>query len=246
MDLKFKPKVSVALVRSKYPSNMGSSARACANLGAEKLFFVSPLSPLDMEAKKGAAGANYFLENSITVSQLSDIDEYLPNAIKIAFSRRGGKKRISQPTTQLIDFINSATKHQKISHIVLVYGPEDHGLDSDEIESCQFATHFPQWGTFQSFNLSQAVLLGLYIFQEYLNSAEASISQENLASPRELETISCSVKNWLESVGFNLESRRVNAHFIINKMIFRSLPTKKEFSTLQKALQQTIRKLTER
>ena len=50
-------KIDVVLVRTEYASNVGATARAMANMGADRLILIDPQCDVDLKAREAAAGA---------------------------------------------------------------------------------------------------------------------------------------------------------------------------------------------
>lgn len=239
--------IHVTLVRPKYASNIGATARACANLGAKSLTVISPQDdPHCKEARMGAAGANDYLDKLTLYETKSQFLADNTDKIIIGLSRRGGKLRPSQD-------LKTTLKHLSVDHaeavhhggLQLLFGPEDHGLDTSEIEMCHYICKLPKLSDFQSFNLGQAVLLTLYIAQDAMNSffTKEHTKIEHQDSQIHLSDVEDTMKKWLLCLGMSLDSKRVNAHQTLKRMIKKSAPSQRELRLFEKVLQQTIREL---
>lgn len=242
--------IHITLSRSKYASNIGAAARACANLGATSLSLIQPtVDPFEEKSRKAAAGANDQLDKLILFNSKHDYISKNSDKIIIGMSRRGGRLRSSQD-------LKTTLKHLAQDHhealctggLQLVFGPEDHGLDSSEIEMCHYVCKLPKISDFQSFNLAQAVLLTLFIAQDSINlfytkEHAKTKEQDTLIQFEEIEYL---LKKWLLSLGMNLNSKRINSYEVLKRMIKKAVPSQREIRLFEKVLQQTIRQLNDK
>lgn len=239
--------IHVALARPKYSSNIGATARACANLGAKTLSVIdTKADPFSKESRMGAAGANDHLDQIKIYKSKSQFVADNSNKIIIGLSRRGGKHRPSQDFKTTLKRL--AADHSEAIQgggIQLLFGPEDHGLDSSEIEVCHYICKLPKMSEFQSFNLAQAVLLTLYIAQDAVNIffTKEHVKAEPEQSQIQLSDVEETMKRWLLALGMTLDSKRVNSYQTLKRMLKKAAPSQRELRLFEKVLQQTIRQL---
>jgi TrmH family RNA methyltransferase len=227
---------NVVLVEPLYSTNIGASARALANMGGGRLILISPQAAINSQARQGAAGAQEQLQKTVVYESWGDFLKLEAGGAYIALSKRGGKSRSPLPIEEgLSKILNDRT--EELPPIYFVFGREDNGLSTEDILKCDFTCSLPEYGNFSSYNLSQAVLLTLYIAHQSMPKAiNAEKTKRSLDFPDE------ALKNWLLNLGFDLEAPRINAFTTLKRMIQRSLPTDKEISSLEAALQQSLRK----
>ena len=179
--------ICVVLVEPQGPLNIGSVCRSMANFGLSELRLVNPQADhLCHDARKMAVKATPILEQATLFesiqSALSDCH------FSVATTRRIGKYR-----ADLLDPAQAAQEVvtlSKVSKTALVFGREDHGLYTSELEKCQRLLTIPTHKNFPSMNLAQAVTLCLYEInnaQHKQNSNEKSIKK--LASNELLESM---------------------------------------------------------
>lgn len=151
--------LSVILVRTRFPENIGMAARACANMGCSSLRLVRP------ERWDYAKAAPLATQGGISV--LDDLTVYasLDDALFDQHLALGSTARTGGWRKSLLGPGNAA---QKLSQVLkagqkaaLVFGPEDSGLDNSEIAKCSGLINIPTYGA-NSLNLAQAVLILLY------------------------------------------------------------------------------------
>jgi tRNA/rRNA methyltransferase len=151
--------LSVVLVEPRGERNIGSVARAMANFGVKDLRLVAPkVDHLDDEARKMAVKASVLLEQA-------DLYPDLQCALKdchyaYATTRRFGKYRADflHPDSAAADLL----PRLDAGRVALVFGREDKGLKTEELDLCQRLITIPTCGNIQSMNLAQSVVVCLY------------------------------------------------------------------------------------
>lgn len=242
-----KPTIDLVLVRPIYPSNIGFCARACANLGANRLVIIDPQCNLDdLDAKRRAAGAQEAFSNKVTYSSWKNFLENDGEGLKIAFTRRGGKNRPVPIFNELLLHINKNIPEDSKKNIFLILGPEDDGLNAEDLMHTNLYAQLPVYGEMGSYNLGHAAILSLYIIKNFYNFstvedlAAAPISQnQNKEARYDLNIL----QTWLEQLGLDVSHPTKSTASIINNMILRSCPTYREVDVWNKVLQNTIRLL---
>ena len=147
-----KPKI--VLVRTSLPVNIGTTARAMANMGVDEMCLVSPkCSHLETEAIRASAGADEILRSA-------KIFDEIPSAISDctyvlgATARQGERRGLSLSPKDAAKKIKGKTS--------ILFGPEDTGLLNSDLIYCMDTVTIPTSETFNSLNLAQAVLIVLY------------------------------------------------------------------------------------
>jgi TrmH family RNA methyltransferase len=237
----------IVLVKSKYPRNVGLISRIMSNYSIKKLILVSPRCQLDFEAQKGAAQGQDALQSATIYDSWDKFYENEVDGLRIAFSRRQGRRRASLPLAETLELPVVALQRPTY----LIFGAEDHGLSAHDMEHTHLVTHYDLPGELQSMNLSHAVLVAVLSF--YNKFAQIN-SQTNKAEPPDLtndvtednlykdpEPI---LRLWLESLNFNLETQtRWNALTMLKQLILKACPTPEETRKLEMIIHQTIRKI---
>jgi TrmH family RNA methyltransferase len=249
--------IHTVLVRPIYPRNIGQSVRATMNMGYGKLFLVDPQCDIDEEARQGAAGAQKELEERNTYETWDEFNSEFPESFRIGLTRRIGKHRKLFPfETGVETYFNSLiergqSKLETKKEIFLVFGPEDHGLATEDLDHVNMCCHLPLYGEFKSLNLAQAVLLSQHLahniyFSKFLENF--NVSSEDKGQGDFLEHAvdakffpDQALVEWLKSMGFQIDPKRLNAFETLKKMILRGYPSQKELGTLEKALRQSTK-----
>ena len=151
--------LSVVLVEPRGERNIGSVARAMANFGVKDLRLVAPkVDHLDDEARKMAVKASVLLEQADLYPDL----QCALNDCHYAYAttRRFGKYRADflHPDSAAADLL----PRLDAGRVALVFGREDKGLKTEELDLCQRLITIPTCGNIQSMNLAQSVVVCLY------------------------------------------------------------------------------------
>lgn len=243
--------IVVVLHKPIYPRNVGMCARAMGNMRGTRLVLVQPQCELNEEAKQGAVHAQDILRNARIYKDLREFQANEGEGLRIALSGRKGNLMLPDSLENVVDRIVLDPDHpirDFSSPIYLMFGAEDDGMTNEEMELCHYVCRLPTFGDITSLNLSHAVLLTLYIVQRALRDGlkldETSsrtpteqVKAEPLYYPQE------TIKRWLEALGFDLSSKRVNIEKTLNRILLSHAPTAEELKIIDGVLQQTVRKL---
>jgi tRNA/rRNA methyltransferase len=151
--------VRVVLARPIYGGNLGAVCRAMKNMGLARLTLVQPAPTLDYgEAQKYALSAQDVLEGR---AEAGTLDEALADCRLVAgTTARPGLYR-SHATTPRESAPRLLAAAQD-GPVALVFGPEDHGLNNEELSACHVILRIPSAPAYASLNLGQAVLICCY------------------------------------------------------------------------------------
>jgi TrmH family RNA methyltransferase len=250
--------INLVLVRTIYPSNIGSVARVMGNMGARRLILVDPQCEINSKARESAAGAQEYLASRSTYSHWDEFYQNEMSGVRIGLTRRTGKLRTDISLNDVLPKLNLNLSESNPLQIYLVFGPEDHGLSADDLALLNFSASLPIFGEFPSMNLSHAVLLACYLVKDWAQAlAIDQISpddvghpkmkpQEGLIGKRKTSGLYFpdeSIRIWLEEIGFSLEKRRASAYTTIRRLLLQNQPSETELHVLEAVLQQNIRKL---
>ncbi len=195
--------LAVILFRPKYPENIGSAARACLNMGVDKLILVDPCD-FDMEkaCPLATSHAKHILENARIVETLPEAVEGL-TAVYGTTARTGGWRKGIMSPAALGGIVNERLCSG--GKVGFVFGPEDRGLTNEETSICTGLTTIPTSGEGTSLNLAQAVVVVLY--ECFSQSHDTPFipdgpPEERAATMQEQETLFGSVQESLLAINF--------------------------------------------
>ncbi len=152
----------VILVGTRGPRNAGGALRAVANFGPAELWLAAPDRPsllIHPEFEQMAHG----VENvAARVRVVGGLREALADChTSIGFTARGRGHRIIEDWSALCGEIAPRADGPR-ERVALVFGSEESGLTTEEIELCERVSHIPTSPDHTSLNLAVAVALVLH------------------------------------------------------------------------------------
>lgn len=150
--------VSIVLVNTSHPGNIGAAARAMKNMGLSKLTLVDPVDFPSGVAVGRAVSALDILESARVVDSLQEA--VADCGLVIGASARS--RRIPWPMLSPEQCASKVVSEQKLNKVALVFGREDSGLNNDELQLCHFHVQIPADETYSSLNLAAAVMVICY------------------------------------------------------------------------------------
>lgn len=151
--------VTVVLVEPQGPLNIGSACRAMMNFGFSKLRLVNPsCDHHSLDARRMALAAESILNDALVFPTLQ---KALADChLAFGTTRRSGKYR--QACLSPVQSAARIRAQSPANRVALVFGREDRGLHTSELDLCQFFVTIPTHNAYPSMNLSHAVALVLY------------------------------------------------------------------------------------
>jgi len=176
----------IVLVEPQGPLNIGSVARAMANFGFDRLRLVNPkANHLGDEARRMAVKAAPILDQAIVYD---DLPAALADCqLALGTTRRFGKYRedFLHPN-EIGKFIAPWTEQ---GDAALVFGREDKGLLTGELDLCQRFITIPTSEKLPSMNLAQSVGICLYELSAPNYPEDGRYERKNLAEGKTLESM---------------------------------------------------------
>ncbi len=189
--------IAIVLQRPRFPENIGSAARAMANMGIGRLMVVDPENcDLTRICRLATHAALQVVED---MQQYQDLKTALaPFQYVIGTTARlGGQRKLTtSPGRMARDLVPIASNNR----VAIVFGPEDRGLTNAELRLCHRLVTIPT-ADFASLNLAQAVMVICYeLFQTSLPEPETFAPR--LASRYELDGMYEQVKEILVRINY--------------------------------------------
>lgn len=151
-------KVTVVLVNTSHPGNIGACARAMKNMGISRLTLVQPADFPSGVAAGRAVSALDILENATVVESLEAA--ITDCALVIGASARS--RKIPWPMLSPAQLGVKVVRELEMNKVALVFGREDSGLNNDELQLCHFHVQIPADENYSSLNLAAAVMVICY------------------------------------------------------------------------------------
>jgi tRNA/rRNA methyltransferase len=192
-----KDNISIILVDSQIPENIGAAARAMNNMGISQLVLVNPKNPdRDRMLRAGTIHSMQIIDN---IEIYDSLEEAIGKFSYIAgTTARLGTMRPAMASPQAL--AESLVEISQNNDIAIMFGPEDRGLSNEHLRYCHTITTIPT-SDFSSLNLAQAVLIVCYeIFRAGMKKTESTLPR--LANSFELEGMYEHLKDVLLRIGF--------------------------------------------
>ena len=152
--------LEVVLVKTRFPENIGMAARACVNMGCPTLRLVDPERWDREKARPLATPKGQDILDAVEVHE--DVAQAVAQSALVfgTTARVGGwRQALLSPEQAAREAAAVIARGERVS---FVFGPEDRGLNNDEITHCHRLVTIPTDPAASSLNLAQAVLLMSY------------------------------------------------------------------------------------
>ncbi|NJN22109.1 MAG: RNA methyltransferase [Leptolyngbya sp. RL_3_1] len=166
--------IRIILVAPAGPLNVGSVARVMANMGLTQLVLVDPqCNPLGAAARRMAVHALPLLEAARVVSTLPEALADCHRAIATTARPRPPETPLELPEVALPWLCVDPAASVPLN-TALVFGPEDRGLSTAELNYAQRFVGIPSNPEYASLNLAQAVAVCCYELARFAQGRAAS------------------------------------------------------------------------
>jgi tRNA/rRNA methyltransferase len=151
--------ISVVLVETVQPGNIGSTARAMSNMGLSRLKLVNPRGVLSSECLKMAGKAAEIVTEAAVFNSVHEALKEENIVIATTSSRdREARQRLYSPR-EVAPLVRGYAVSQRVA---LVFGSEKRGLTDDHLALCQYLVTIPANPAHPVLNLAQAVMVLAY------------------------------------------------------------------------------------
>ena len=150
--------ITVVLVNTSHPGNIGASARAMKNMGLSKLTLVQPQQFPSGVAVGRAVSAIEVLDEAVVVDSLAE-------AVKgcgLVIGASARSRKIPWPVLLPEECAEKIIQECNQNQTALVFGREDSGLTNDELQLCHYHVQIPTDAKYSSLNLAAAVMVITY------------------------------------------------------------------------------------
>jgi len=223
--------ITIILVDTKFPANIGATARCMMNMGLSRLTLVNPPEDEHREMEKLAAGADRIVKEALVSTSL--VDAIAGHNLVIGTSRHSGRlrKNVRSPR-EMADQVVPLLSRNKVA---VVFGNEVNGLDNRDLALCSEITAIFSSEAFPSLNLSHAVMVVAY--ELFLASAGGvSLPPRELARAADLENFYRHLQETLKVIGFLDADQPDRMMFAFRQLFGRAHLDSREVSILRGVL----------
>lgn len=236
-------RLDVVLVRPKEDGNVGAVARLAKNFRVERLVIVRPRASLGPEARRRAMAGVTLLKEARVVDSFDEAvadADLVVGTTDLATGRSTAYLRRAMLPERLGDLL-----HPVQGRVALVLGPEDNGLDRDQLGRCDLLVHIPASREFPTLNLSHAAAILLYA----LHRSHGDEDPESTPAPevvplngREKEIFLARLDEMAAQTGYPRHKRR-GLNLMFRRIYGRATPTEAEYRMLLGFLKRVGRRL---
>jgi TrmH family RNA methyltransferase len=151
-------RLSVVLVNTRNPLNIGAAARAMSNFGFMDLRLVNAYEASFREARS-AVGASEVLA---AAREYKSVAEAVADCTLVVGTTSAARRELQQPLRRLDDGATLIRKRLRSGRVAILFGSEKRGLANKDLSHCHWLLRIPTREEHGSMNLGQAVAVCLY------------------------------------------------------------------------------------
>lgn len=176
--------ISIVLVKTSHPGNVGSVARAMKTMGLHDLRLVQPKTAdiqRHEEAIALASGASDVLANARVFDSLPEALADCQRAYALSARLRELGPALQSPAQAALEALNDLGGG--VERSAFVFGAERTGLTNEELGQCNRQVYIPSNPEYNSLNLSQAVQIVCYALRVQWEAGQAVPSMPRVPNP---------------------------------------------------------------
>lgn len=150
--------IRIVLSHTSHPGNIGAVARAMKTMGLHSLYLSNPKCFPDAEADARAANAIDILQQAKVCAEL---DMALENTVLTA-AVTARPRELSHTIFDARQGAMELVQQARQQPVALLFGRENSGLTTTEVNKCQIIIHIPANPQYPSLNLASAVQVMAY------------------------------------------------------------------------------------
>jgi TrmH family RNA methyltransferase len=189
-------RLSIVLVATRNPLNLGAAARAMSNLGFSRLRVVNPHGAAFREARS-AVGAAELLAHA---EEYKSVAEAVADCALVVGTTAGHHRKLQHPMRRL-ERGALVIRKQLGGGVALLFGSEKRGLSNEDLSHCHWLLRIPTREEHTSMNLGQAVAVCLYELVRD-TKAEPEPVKVQRAPAGEVERITATLLDALRASGY--------------------------------------------
>jgi tRNA (cytidine32/uridine32-2'-O)-methyltransferase len=161
--------ISIVMVGTTHPGNVGAAARAMHNMCINQLVMVSPKCPVGEVAFARAAGAHSILDQRLTVDTMEEAIQ----DCELVIGSTARSRSLSWPKLSPSDMAKKTWSLDDKSKVAIVFGREHSGLTNEELQLCNYMVSIPTNPDFSSLNVASAIQVMCYEIYKTLDEGQA-------------------------------------------------------------------------
>lgn len=190
-------RLTVVLIDTRNPLNIGAVARGMSNFGFFDLRLVNPYDAAFREAAS-AVGASGVLQQATIYP---DVTSALHGCTLVAGTAGITSRQPELPILRLERGARLIKRHLSSMNAAILFGSEKHGLSNADLSHCNLLMRIPTREAHESMNLGQAVAVTLYELVRQPQTARRLPIAAGLADAPALERITLLLKEIMAIAG---------------------------------------------
>jgi len=176
-------KLSIVLVRTRNPLNIGAAARAMSNFGVFDLRLVNPYEKAFREAVS-AVGARAVLSNA---TEFDSLEEAVRDCSLVVGTTAIGNRELQHELYALQDAAKRIRQKLATGPAAVLFGSEKTGLSNAELSHCHWLLRIPTREEHRSMNLAQAV--AIFVYEMSRGTRKPTAKSKLLSTSADMETL---------------------------------------------------------
>jgi TrmH family RNA methyltransferase len=228
--------VRIVLVSPLYGGNIGSVCRMMANMGLNDLAITSPRKVDEQEARMMACSAYEIYK---TKKEFNSLAEAVADRTLVAgTSARLGLYRSHSSTPRgIAEEIAGTAQTQKVA---IVFGPEDSGLQNEDLSLCTHIIQIPSTKEYTSLNLAQAVAVCCYEIYVASGAFEPSEEKSPPATSEFRERMYDIWRDALLEIGFMQDEKADHMMMGLRRVLARGIRTEDDVKIMMGVAKQSV------
>lgn len=242
--------VRIVLVEPAGALNLGSVARVMKNMGLQHLVLVAPrCHPADEDARRMAVHGKDVLAAARTVPTLEAALAGCQRAVATTGRDWGDPVPVEAPEAALPWLLATPTSKNGsaspppsdlagLGASALIFGPEDRGLNNQELNLAQRIVRIPTGDVYPSLNLAQAVGICVYLLRRCAVVSPVPESPPPQAALDQVEQFLQQLESLLLAIGYLYPHTATSRMAKIRRILHRSALNPQELAMLRGVLRQ--------
>jgi tRNA/rRNA methyltransferase len=227
-------KISVTLVGSEYPINVGYTARLLKNFGVRKLYLIEPNFDRRVASVYAAHGSDVLDSAEETdFDALRATHDLLVGTTAVTAIRRANVNRLSIAPEEMAGYVASSRSAS------LVFGRDTTGLRNDELARCDVTTSISTGTGYKTLNVSHSIGILLYVL------SRSAVARRRLPSPGERDVFAAYAYELALAAGLQ-KHRAERLGRLARRMTLRSQLDGKEIGLLVSLLRRATKAISEK
>jgi TrmH family RNA methyltransferase len=232
--------ISVILVSTRNPLNIGAAARAMANFGVDDLRVVNPYEVAFREAVSAVGGAHVLQNAQI----FETVAEAVGDCSLVVGTSAAQRRELQQPVEKLQTGMAQIRGHS--GRVGLMFGSEKFGLSNEDMSFCHSLLSIPTAPDTPSMNLGQAVAVCLYELRRIEGDTAPRHTPADAIPGVEAERVTNMMLEVLERSGYTNRITAVSTEQKIRRWIRRLRLSRRDTPLLLGILRQVLWKIDKR